>query len=94
MSNTYAVNDTLVTLRPEYVEFHRRDHDEETRLFNADEVINSIVSTGHPYANRVLEDYLKIQGDLLAYGGRMSSAEAEKDAIVIMLELAYGISHD
>ena len=95
MSNTYNVNGTIVTLRPEYVEFHRRAHDDEISLFNADEIIDSVVSIGHPHAERVLKDYTQLlEYNLDANVPRMTRSEAGMQALITMIERAYGISYE
>ena len=95
MSKTYTLNDALITLRPEYVEFHRRAHDEQISLFNADEIIDAVISVGHPNATQVLKDYCELmEGDLAENFPHTTRSEAGMQAIITMIERAYGISYE
>ncbi|MBB4183911.1 hypothetical protein GGE07_000524 [Sinorhizobium terangae] len=84
---------TILSLNPVYTEIDQRGQDVKLVLVNADEIIDTIVSPGHPKAASLWDDFTGMTNDLLGWNPTMTPEQAKLYALVGLIEKAYGIEN-
>lgn len=82
-----------IKLTPVLMEIRSREHDieEPITLVNADEVIQAVVSGGHPNSAKLLSDYTRIIREIMRLNPQMPLHQAKNEAIGELLEELYDI---
>ncbi|WFU49028.1 hypothetical protein [Sinorhizobium terangae] len=91
---TTTTTKTALSLNPVYMEVDQRGRDDKLVLVNADEVIDYVISPGHPNAAKLLNDFNSWAGKLLADNpAHMTPERAKFHALSALIEEAYGIEY-